>query len=125
MDTPGLHSLTREHEALANEYIQFADLVLFLTSSSSPLKEDERGELQKLLAQSKPVMVVITKSDESVTTVEGGRLVKKLTPKPPEKRKAQDDYVMNEIRALGNGVIENRRVVSVSTKLARLKSSMV
>lgn len=119
VDTPGLHSLTREHEALANEYIQFADLVLFLTSSSSPLKEDERGELQKLLAQNKPVMVVITKSDESVTTVEGGRLVKKLTPKPPEKRKAQDDYVMNEIRALGNGVIENRRVVSVSTKLAR------
>ena len=42
VDTPGLHSLTKEHGDLAKEYIQFADLVVYLTSSSSPFKSDER-----------------------------------------------------------------------------------
>ena len=31
VDTPGLHSLTKEHGDLAKEYIQFADLVVYLT----------------------------------------------------------------------------------------------
>jgi len=118
VDTPGLHSLTREHGALTEEYVQFADLVLFLTSSNSPLKEDERGELEKLLKQDKPVMVVITKSDMNKRTVKDGRLCSVLVPKAQENRKAQEKYVMEEISRLGSGKIENRRAVSVSTKLA-------
>jgi len=118
VDTPGLHSLTREHGALAEEYVQFADLVLFLTSSNSPLKEDERGELEKLLQQDKPVMVVITKSDFNKRTVKDGRICSVLVPKAQENRQAQEKYVMEEISRLGSGKIENRRAVSVSTKLA-------
>ncbi len=118
VDTPGLHSLTREHEELANEYVQFADLVLFLTSSNSPLKEDERGELAKLLQQNKPVMVVITKSDTTKHQVKNGKICSVRVPKSPENRRAQEEYVMDEIRRLGNGGIENRRAVGVSSKLA-------
>ncbi len=119
VDTPGLHSLTHEHEELANEYVQFADLVLFLTPSGSPFKEDERGELEKLLQQDKPVMVVITKSDSTEKALQNGKFVNCCVPKSPQNRGSQESYVMDEIRKLGNGSIENRHAISISIKLAR------
>ncbi|MDD3230855.1 MAG: hypothetical protein PHE09_16805, partial [Oscillospiraceae bacterium] len=81
--------------------------------------EDELTELKKLLGQNKPVMVVITKSDYTKNDIQNGKRVSQLFAKSPENRKLQDEYVMGEILRLGNGNIENRRVVSLSSKLAR------
>lgn len=41
VDTPGIHSLTEEYEELAKDYVKFADLILFLTPSNNPWKQDE------------------------------------------------------------------------------------
>lgn len=120
VDTPGLHSLTTEHGDLAKEYIQFADLVLFFTSSGSPLKKDEQEILSELLHQGKAVMVVITKSDVDQKTVRDGKIITLCSAKSSENQHLQEGYVMDTIRLLSpNTTIENKRVVSTSVKVAR------
>jgi len=121
VDTPGLHSLTAEHGDLAKEYIQFADLVIFLTPSSSPFKSDEREMLQELLEQGKAILLAVTKSDVSEPDVVDGKIVRQLCPKSPENRAAQERFVMEETAALcGNKKqLENSRSLSLSVALAR------
>lgn len=123
VDTPGLHSLTQEHGDLTKEYIRFADLVLFLTSASAPLKQDEGNGLKQLFERDKPVMAVITKSDDPKTTVQntaqGRKRVTLTVPKAAKSRAAQEQYVMEAIRPFNKKGLENRSIISISTKLAR------
>lgn len=120
VDTPGLHSLTAEHGELAQEYIQFADLVVYLTPSSSPFKSDEREMLEKLFQMGKPVILAITKSDYTAQKVENGRIVNSPLPKSPENRKKQETFVTEELQEIsGNKNLENSHVLSLSVKLAR------
>ena len=90
VDTPGLHSLTKEHGELAKEYIQFADLVIYLTPSSSPFKTDEREMLGELFRMGKQVMLAITKSDLTRQKVVDGKIVNARVPKSDADRKAQE-----------------------------------
>ena len=122
MDTPGLHSLTVEHGELAQEYIQFADLVIYLTPSSSPFKKDEREMLEKLFKMGKPVILAITKSDFTPPPAyRDGKMVRlPLAPKSAENRRAQEKYIAEQIREIrGNDNLENSHVLSLSVKLAR------
>lgn len=121
VDTPGLHSLTTEHGDLAKEYIQFADLVIFLTPSSSPFKSDEREMLHSLLEQGKAILLAVTKSDVSEPKVVNGRMTRTLGPKSPENRAAQERYVMEETAALcgSKTQLENSHALSLSAALAR------
>lgn len=122
VDTPGLHSLTVEHGELTQEYIQFADLVIYLTPSSSPFKKDEREMLGNLFQMGKPVILAITKSDFTPPpAVQNGKLVRiPLAPKPLEKRQAQEAFVSEQVREIsGNDNLENSHVLSLSVKLAR------
>lgn len=120
VDTPGLHSLTAEHGELAQEYIQFADLVVYLTPSSSPFKSDEREMLAKLFQMGKPVILAITKSDYTAQKVKNGKIVNKALPKSPENRKKQETFVTKELQEInGNKNLENSHVLSLSVKLAR------
>ena len=122
VDTPGLHSLTVEHGELAQEYIQFADLVIYLTPSSSPFKKDEREMLEKLFKMGKPVILAITKSDFTPPPAyRDGKMVRlPLAPKSAENRRAQEKYIAEQIREIrGNDNLENSHVLSLSVKLAR------
>ena len=120
VDTPGLHSLTTEHGDLAKEYIQFADLVVYLTPSSSPFKADEREMLGELFRMGKPVILAITKSDFTQQRVTGGRIVNARLPKTAENRKTQEDFVTTQVQQIsGNSNMENSHVLSLSVRLAR------
>ena len=120
VDTPGLHSLTAEHGELAQEYIQFADLVVYLTPSSSPFKSDEREMLGKLFRMGKPVILAITKSDIVDEDEMDGKIVYKRLPKSPHDRQAQENYVTEQVREIsGHDNLENSHVLSLSVKLAR------
>lgn len=122
VDTPGLHSLTAEHGELAQEYIQFADLVVYLTSSTSPFKKDEQEMLEKLFKMGKPVILAITKSDYTPSPcVRDGKLVfPPLAPKSPDDRMAQEVYVTEQLKEIsGNDNLENSHVLSLSVMLAR------
>lgn len=120
VDTPGLHSLTTEHGDLAKEYIQFADLVIYLTPSSSPFKMDERKILAELFQMGKPVILAITKSDDYVTDVMDGKRVRRRVPKPAQARQAQQRYVAEQVKEISNNEnLENTRILSLSVVLAR------
>lgn len=66
VDTPGIHSMTKENEELAKKYIDAADFIIFPTSSDSPLQEDEINELKNLFDYDKKVTLCITKSDKVI-----------------------------------------------------------
>lgn len=120
VDTPGLHSLTKEHGDLAKEYIQFADLVVYLTSSSSPFKSDERDMLGDLFRMGKPVILAITKSDFTHKKVVDGKIVYTQLPKAAANRTAQESFVSTQVREIiGNDNLENSHILSLSVRLAK------
>lgn len=119
VDTPGIHSLSAEYEELAKDYIKFADLIMFLTPSTSPWKQDEGEEVEKLINSGKPVLIAITKSDMTTRDVEGGKPISKLAPKSPEERKEQEQLVFDAISKLNHkSVVDQTNYISISTRLA-------
>lgn len=117
VDTPGIHSLTRENEELAKKYVQFADLVLFLTPSTDPAKADEIKEMEQLVRNEKPMLVTITKSDEGLMQIVNGKAVRILKGK--NTRSIQEKYLSDTIEK--NGIlssIHDKKYISISVMLA-------
>ena len=64
VDTPGTNSIIREHQALTEDFVPRADLVLFVTSYDRPLTESERVFLDFIHGGwGKRVVVVLNKAD--------------------------------------------------------------
>ncbi len=64
VDTPGTNSIIREHQALTEDFIPRADLVLFVTSYDRPLSESERQFLDYIRgAWGKRLVVAVNKAD--------------------------------------------------------------
>lgn len=121
VDTPGIHSLTTENQELANEYIKYADLILFLTPSNNPAKQDECEEIERLLRIEKPLLVTITKSDNEELGIVNGGLGTILTAKSPENRKLQEGYLAETLNKIGGtSLLSRNKYISLSTKLASL-----
>lgn len=117
-DSPGTCSVNKENGDLAKKYVEFADLVIFMTSSSSPAKNDEAQELKKLFGKKKPLLVLVSKSDRVEKDEVGGRIVKKLLPKSPEDRKKQEDYVQEFFQDGAGEMLSDLNAVSISAFLA-------
>ena len=68
VDTPGTNSIVREHQALTEDFVPRADLVLFVTSYDRPLSESERQFLQYIQgAWRKRLVVAVNKADQAGT----------------------------------------------------------
>ncbi|WP_412060331.1 dynamin family protein [Rubrivirga sp. IMCC45206] len=68
VDTPGTNSIVLEHQALTEDFIPRADLVLFVTSYDRPLSESERQFLEYIRgAWGKRLVVVVNKADLAET----------------------------------------------------------
>jgi small GTP-binding protein len=63
VDTPGTNSVVRQHQAITEDFIPRADLVLFLTSIDRPLTESERQFLTYIRRWGKKVVFVVNKID--------------------------------------------------------------
>ena len=64
VDTPGTNSIVREHQALTEDFVPRADLVLFVTSYDRPLSESERTFLEYIRgAWGKRLVVAVNKAD--------------------------------------------------------------
>ncbi len=64
VDTPGTNSIIQEHQAITEDFIPRADLVLFVTSYDRPLSESERKFLEFIRGNwGKQLVVVINKVD--------------------------------------------------------------
>ena len=68
VDTPGTNSIVKEHQALTEDYIPRADLVLFVTSYDRPLSDSERTFLEYIRgAWGKRLVVAVNKADLAET----------------------------------------------------------
>jgi GTP-binding protein EngB required for normal cell division len=68
VDTPGTNSIVREHQALTEDFVPRADLVLFVTSYDRPLSESERQFLEYIRgAWGKRLVVAVNKADLAET----------------------------------------------------------
>lgn len=64
VDTPGTNSIIQEHQAITEDFIPRADLVLFITSFDRPLSESERQFLHFIRdAWGRQLVVVLNKAD--------------------------------------------------------------
>lgn len=123
LDTPGLHSATGEHAALTRCFVDCADAVLWLTSSSTPGQVQELEELAGELRRAKPLLPVITRSDRYEEDEIDGALVKLMRNKTTADRSGQEADVAERARgklaALGLDVTLLRPPLSVSVHMAR------
>ncbi len=63
VDTPGTNAVIREHQAITEEFVPRADLVLFITSADRPFTESERGFMGQIKDWGKKVVLLINKRD--------------------------------------------------------------
>lgn len=63
VDTPGTNAVIREHEAVTQQFIPRADLILFVTSADRPFSESERQFMANIRAWGKKVVIVLNKVD--------------------------------------------------------------
>jgi len=63
VDTPGTNALDRDHEAITDEFVPRADLVLFITSADRPLTESERAFMERIRQWGKKLVLAVNKID--------------------------------------------------------------
>ena len=119
VDSPGLGSMSEANGKLASEYLDSADLALVTVNSAQPGRRSEFDELQKLINRGKPVMVLITRTDEIfLDEDEDGNLVNKLIMKSDRDRRAAVEWVESELEKLTGSGIGTPKVVTISVKYA-------
>ena len=115
VDTPGLHSVTVENHDLTKLYTDSADALLWVTPSSSPGQVQELCALKAEVDRRKPLVPLITKSDERVEdwcdSTES--ITAETRNKTQEVRKAQERDVLCRTQKLGL-TVEIRDVISIS-----------
>jgi predicted GTPase len=123
LDTPGLHSATDENAALTQRFLDSADAVLWLTSSTSPGQVQELDELARELRRGKPLLPVLTRSDVIDEDEVDGQIVKILRNKSDANRADQEADVRaraaDKLQSLGVAVHQLKTPVSVSAHVAR------
>jgi small GTP-binding protein len=75
VDTPGTNAIIREHQAITEEFVPRADMVLFITSADRPFTESERIFLSQIKEWGKKVVMVINKIDIFETDAELAQVV--------------------------------------------------
>lgn len=128
LDTPGLHSVTPENAALTRRFIDSADAVLWLTSSTSPGQVQELDELARELHRHKPLLPVLTRSDVYEEDEVDGEIRKVLRNKTAANRAQQEADVAARTReklaSLELDPALLRPPVSVSAYMARLQGKL-
>lgn len=123
LDTPGLHSVTDENTALTQRFLDSADAVLWLTSSTSPGQVQELDELALELRRSKPLLPIITRSDCIEEDEIEGEIVRFLRNKTESNRALQETDVQKraaqKLLLMGIDTALLQAPVSVSVHMAR------
>lgn len=131
LDSPGTGALKKAGdtddftmEQLVNDYIDYADLGIFLMNSSEPGLQADMEYIKKMMEKDKDVLVVITRSDriKKKLSSDGEIIGKILCAKSDEDRLAQEEYITTEINNKYNisqkYALEKYKVLSISTALA-------
>ena len=103
VDSPGLHSVTPENEALASDYADVADLIVYPMHSGSPGRIGDIKEILGFLGTNKRFLVAITQSDKmEEDETPDGEVVRFLVMKNRAARQQQIDHVRDAVAAAGH-----------------------
>lgn len=123
LDTPGLHSATAENAALTQRFIDSADGVLWLSSSTSPGQVQELETLARELKRHKPLFPIITRSDQIEEDEVDGEICTVLCNKNSSQRALQETDVYaragEKLREMAVDPDVLKPPVSVSTQMLR------
>jgi GTPase SAR1 family protein len=129
LDTPGLHSATGDNAALTQRFLDSADAVLWLTSSTSPGQVQELDELARELRRGKPLLPVVTRSDCIEEDEVNGAIVKQLRNKSAANRALQEEDVQararDKLAAMGIDRGQLKPPVSLSVHVAMANGQTV
>lgn len=123
LDTPGLHSVTPENAELTQRFIDSADGVLWLSSSSSPGQVQELDALAQELRRHKPLLPIITRSDHVEEDEIDGEICTILCNKSTAQRTLQEHDVLQrsqeKLITMAVDPLLLKHPVSVSAQMAR------
>lgn len=120
IDTPGIHSLTGIQQELAKDYLNNADLVLYLNNSDSPLRDTDLKELQTIGFKEKPTLIVVSRSDNNEDDEVDGEVVSKRVKKSEKDRKDQTQWIQEQLDDGGiRHILKDPEVVHTSVALAK------
>lgn len=118
LDSPGLHSTEEKNGNLTKQFVDSADAVLWLTPSSSPGQVQELDELKYELEKGKPLLPVITRSDETEEDWDevAQDIIAVVKDKTPDNRKLQEEDVYGRLeqKQKSEGTIKARKPISIS-----------
>lgn len=129
LDSPGLHSTQEKNGNLTKQFIDSADAVLWLTPSSSPGQVQELAELKYELEKGKPLLPVITRSDEMDEDIDEvtQELVSTTVDKTPENRKMQEEDVysrLQDFKQRDSSLKDVRTPISISVHTYKLHNDL-
>ena len=117
IDSPGLHSTTRENGLLATDYADVADVVIYPMHTGNPGRTGDVAEIRGLLQARKRVLVVITQCDRpEEDEAPDGTIVQRWVMKDSAARQGQIDYVRHAVAQGGAPVPLD--VISLSVRHA-------
>lgn len=122
VDTPGIDALTEQNVALARQYIENAELAIYLSSSDAPMRSGDLKALADLLRKSIPTVLVISKFDcvEEDEDPDSGDIIARTIAKSDESRRQQQQWVREQIReAKLEQTFHSEECVFISTKVAK------
>lgn len=125
VDSPGLHSVKKENENLAREYVEHADLILYTMKSDSPGRESDLYEINLLLGKEKKVLLLLTGSDdvEEDWCDDAERVVSTVVMKDAQTCEKQRVYVREALEKIcGAENVANIEIVSFSARYAQLNT---
>ncbi|PPQ40138.1 GTPase family protein [Rhodopila globiformis] len=105
VDSPGLHSVTPENGALASDYADVADLIVYPMHSGNPGRAGDITEIQQLLWAKKRFLVVITQCDmPQEDEAPDGTIFQQWVMKDRAARQKQTEYVRHAVSSAGEAV---------------------
>lgn len=98
VDTPGLHSVTPENGALASDYADVADIIVYPMHSACAGRAGDISEIRGLLCTGKRFVIIITQCDRPVEDeAPDGSIVQEWFMKDETTRQGQIDYVRRAV----------------------------
>lgn len=98
IDSPGLHSATPENGALAADYVDVADLVVYPMHTGNPGRTGDVAEICELLRARKRFLAVITQCDRQEEDEEpDGTIMQRWVMKDSAARQGQIDHVRRAV----------------------------
>lgn len=101
IDSPGIHSVTPENQALAQKYVESADLIIYPMNSAQPGRRTDMQEIRELILRRKRLLLLITRCDEKESDEDDeGNVITFYQMKSDRNRTLQAEYVSKEFIAL-------------------------